>query len=134
MLRIVLGVVAGFVAGFAIVFAVESAGHMMFPPPEGVNFTDPEELAAAVSQIPFEGFVAVLTAYFLGALGGASTANLVAGRRRLAGWIVSGIILAAVVANLLTIPHPGWFAPAALAVSLLGAVLADRAFGRPRQA
>ena len=44
--------IAGVIAGIVIVFGAEAVGHMIFPPPEGVDLSDPEQLAAIMDQIP----------------------------------------------------------------------------------
>ena len=85
MLRLILGVLAGVVVGVVVIGVVEGVGHMLFPPPPGLDLTDPLQLHTAMSKVPVQAKVWVLLAWFLGALAGASTANLIAGRRRWAG-------------------------------------------------
>jgi len=132
MLRLILGVILGIIVGVVVIGAVEGVGHTIFPPPPGVNLTDPAQLATVMSKIPFQAKIAVLLAWFLGALFGASSGNLIAGRRAWAGRIVALVILALSIFNMTTIPQPAWFAVSAVVAILLGAVLADRAFGKPR--
>lgn len=132
MLRMILGVALGLVVGVVVVAVVEGVGHTIFPPPAGVDLTDPAALKTVMSQVPLEAKVAVLLAWFLGALAGASTANLVAGRRALAGRITAAIIFAFAAWTMATIAHPAWFMVSAVVAVLLAALAADRAFGRPR--
>jgi len=132
MLRLILGVVVGAIIGMVVIFAVEGVGHTIFPPPPGVNLTDPAQLSTVMSRIPFQAKVAVLLAWFLGALAGASAANLAAGRRAWAGRIVVLLILAMSVFNMTTIVHPLWMMIVAVLGILAGGVLAERAFGRRR--
>lgn len=132
MLRLILGVVVGLIAGMLVILAVEGVGHTIFPPPQGVNLTDPAQLATVMSKIPLQAKIAVLLAWFLGALAGASAANLIAGRRAWAGRVVALLILAASAYNMSSIVHPLWMAVSAILAILLGAFLADRAFGRAR--
>lgn len=132
MLRLILGIVAGLLVGLVVTATVEGVGHALFPPPPGVNLTDPSSLKTVMAQIPAEAKVTVLLAWFLGILAGASTANLVAGRRALAGRLVAAIVFAFAVWTMIAIPHPVWFVISAVIAALLAALAADRAFGRPR--
>ncbi|WP_312165033.1 hypothetical protein [Phenylobacterium sp.] len=134
ILGVALGVVIGVIASMLIILGVEGVGHTIFPPPPGVNLTDPAQLATAMGKIPVQAKIAVLLAWFLGTLGGASAANLVAGRRAWAGRIVALIVLALAIFNMTTIRHPAWMAVSAVLAILLGGFLADRAFGRRRVA
>ena len=132
MLRLILGVVLGIIVAFLVILAVEGVGHTIFPPPPGVNLTDPAQVATAMSKIPVQAKIGVLLAWFLGTLSGATTANLVAGRRAWSGRIVSLLILALSIFNMTTIQHPAWMAATAVAAILFGGFVADRAFGKPR--
>ena len=132
MLRTILGVVLGAIVGVIVIGVSDGAGHTLFPPPPGVNLTDPAQLSTVMSKIPFPAKIAVLLAWIFGTLAGASTADIVAGRRAWAGRIVTLVILALAVFNMTTIPHPAWFMVAAVIGVLAAGALADRAFGRPR--
>lgn len=132
ILRTALGVVLGLIVGLLIILAVEGVGHTIFPPPPGVNLTDPAQLSTAMAKIPTPAKLAVLLAWFLGTLGGASAANLIAGRRPWAGRIVALIVLALSIFNMTSIHHPLWMAVGALAAILFAGFVADRAFGQPR--
>ena len=132
MLRLILGVVLGIVVGAIVTGVVEGMGHTIFPPPPGVDLTDPAQLQTVMSRVPMEAKIAVLLAWFLGVLAGASSANLIAGRRALAGRITSLLIFCFAAWTMTSIPHPAWFVAAACGAILLAAFLADRAFGRVR--
>lgn len=133
MLRLILGVVLGVVVGAIVTGVVEGMGHTIFPPPPGVDLTDPAQLQTVMSRLPMEAKFAVLLAWFLGVLAGSSSANLIAGRRALAGRITSLLIFCFAAWTMTSIPHPAWFVAAACAAILLAAFLADRAFGRVRR-
>ena len=85
MLRTILGVVLGAIVGVIVIGVIEGAGHTIFPPPPGVNLTDPAQLSTVMSKITFPAKIAVLLAWIFGTLAGASTADIVAGRRAWAG-------------------------------------------------
>ena len=73
-----------------------------------------------------------IPAWFLGVLAGASSANLIAGRRALAGRITSLLIFCFAAWTMTSIPHPAWFVASACGAILFAAFVADRAFGRVR--
>ena len=54
MLRLILGVVLGIVVGAIVTGVVEGMGHTIFPPPPGVNLTDPAQLQTVMSHVPME--------------------------------------------------------------------------------
>lgn len=130
MWRTALGVVVGVLAGAVLTGVFESMGHAAFPPPEGVNLTDPAQLTTAMVRIPLGAKLSVLAAWFLGVLIGASVAILAAGRRRAAGWITATILFAFAAWTVVTIPHPPWMAASFIVAELVAAALADRAFSR----
>lgn len=132
MLRLILGILAGAVVGVVVIGLVEGVGHMIFPPPRGVDLTDPAQLKSVMSQVPVQAKIAVLIAWLLGILAGASTANLVAGRRRWAGRAVALLLFAFAAWTMVSIPHPAWFMAGAVVAALVAATLAEMAFGRPR--
>jgi hypothetical protein len=132
MLRITLGVMAGLIVGMLVTGVVESVGHAVFPPPPGVNLTDPAAMATVMSRIPLGAKVGVLIGWFLGVLAGASTALLIAGRRQPGGWIVGAALFSFAAWTMATIPHPPWMIAGAVVADLAALFLADRAFGRPR--
>jgi hypothetical protein len=132
MLRTILGVVLGLVVGLLVIFTVEGVGHTLFPPDAEVNLTDPNEMAQVMSHVSREAKVMILLAWTLGLLFAAGAANLIAGRRAPAGRITALVLLAFGVWTMVVTSYPLWLTAGSLAGGLLGAFLADRAFGKPR--
>jgi len=132
MLRITLGVVLGVAVGMIVAATTEALGHAIFPPPPGVNLTDPAALATVMFKIPLGAKVGVLAGWFLGVLAGASAANLAAERRPIAGRIVAGLLAAFTAWTLATIPHPAWMMAGAVVALVAGWAAAEYAFGRTR--
>lgn len=128
MLRLVLGIVAGVVAGFVTVFVAETVGHRIYPPPPGSDASSMEGVKALIEVMPVGALVAVLVAWGLGTWVAAAVALLVARRRRIAGWIAAGVVIAASAATLVMIPHPLWFMLAAAVSAALAVWLADRLY------
>jgi hypothetical protein len=128
-MRMAVGIIAGIVVAFLCVFAVEMAGHGLYPPPAGLDMNNPADQARLMEAMPAAAKALVLAAWFVGALAGAWTANRIAGRS-LAGWIVALLVIAAGIATMVMIPHPGWMWAGAILLPLLAGWLADRLGGR----
>jgi hypothetical protein len=128
-MRIALGVVAGIVVAFLCVFAVEFVGHGLYPPPAGLDATNPADQARLMEAMPAAAKALVLLGWFLGALAGAWVANRIAGRS-LAGWIVALLVIAAGVATMVMIPHPIWMWAGGILLPLAAAWIAERVGAR----
>jgi hypothetical protein len=129
--RNVLAVVASLVAGVCVIMLVESVKLMLYPPPPGIDFDDPEQLAEMMRNMPIGALLMVELAYALGSL----TAGLVVGKVGATRQIelalgVGGLLTLAGVATLVMAPHPIWFAIVStltyVPLAWLGAKLAIR--------
>lgn len=134
MLRRILGVVFGLIVGLLVVFTLEGVGHTIFPPDAPVNLTDPRAVALVMSHVSHEAKVMILLGWTLGLMFGVGTADLIAGRRPLAGRITGALLLALAAWTASTTHYPTWLFAGSLIGGLAGAALAERAFGRPRRA
>ena len=123
--RTALGSLAGIVVALLCIFAIERLGHILYPPPDGIDFSNPEDVERMMATLPAMAFVFVLAGWFIGSLFGAWTANAIA-RRPLAGWIVTAVIVAGGVATMAMIPHPVWMWVAGIALPLAAGWLAQR--------
>jgi hypothetical protein len=129
IMRMALAVVAGIVVAFLCVFAVEMLGHALYPPPAGLDLNDSSDQARLMDAMPTAARAFVLLGWFAGALAGAWSANRIAGRS-IAGWAVALLVIAAGVATMLMIPHPGWMWGGGILLPLLGAWIASRMAAR----
>jgi len=106
-----LAIVAGLLAGVITVGAVETAGHAIFPPPAGLDVTDPKALASMMDQLSLGAKLAVIVAWALGSLVAGLVAGKVAGAEAMVPALIAGtFLLAAGIYSLVTIPHPVWMA------------------------
>ena len=127
MMKNIAGAVAGVITAFITVMLVDKIGHMIYPPPEGLDFTDPEAIGPYMATLPIGAYLFILassvTAAFIGTMVGCyiGTAS-----PNLFGAIVGGIVLAATIANFIFIPHPLWLAIATLLGIVLSTLLAIR--------
>lgn len=107
--RSVLAVFVGIVVAVLAVFIVESVGHVVFPPPPGVDVSDPEALRELMERIPAGALAFVLLAWVLGSFLGGFTAAKIAVQHRLACALIVGVVmLGAGGMTMMMIPHPLW--------------------------
>ena len=126
MVRNILGIIAGVIVGGIVIGIVEMAGHMIFPPPEGVDLKNPGELQNIMSEIPLGAKIAVLVAWFIGITAGGVVARIITHKAGFASWIVAALLFGAAAYTMTKIPHPSWMIVGAVAVTLLGAFLANK--------
>ena len=124
-MRLVLGVIAGFVVAILCVLAIEALGHSLYPPPAGIDATDPADQKRLMAVMPDAAKAFVIAGWFLGALLGGLVANKVA-RRALAGWIVAALIVAGGAYSMVAFPHPMWMIVGGVLLPLVAAWLAQR--------
>ncbi|MGE0046482.1 MAG: hypothetical protein AB7J28_02460 [Hyphomonadaceae bacterium] len=130
MVRLILALVAGVLAGGVTVGVVETIGHMIFPPPPGLNAADPESIRSVMDQISLEAKVAVVVAWGLGVFVGGLVAALIARRGPYPAWWIGAILFGMAAWTMIMIPHPIWMWAAAIAVTLIASYLAGRIGGR----
>lgn len=124
MLRNILSVLSGVLFGAFLVFVIELAGHAAFPPPTGVNLKDPQQLRAALAQIPIGAKLFVVGGWFAGAFAGCLLTGLLSRRWAPAIWIVAATMLFFTASTLVALPHPAWMMLAGFASAPLAGFLA----------
>jgi membrane protease YdiL (CAAX protease family) len=121
MIRSIGAVLAGVATAFVLILAVEKLGHLIYPPPAGLDFSDPEAIRPYMATLPFLALLFPMIAWVVGTFAGTLTACKIGTANPLAfAAIVGGLVLAGTIANLIVIPHPVWFS----AVSLVAIVAA----------
>lgn len=124
MLRNIGGIVAGIAVGIVVIGLIESLGHMIFPPPDGVDLKNPEALKSIMGEIPLGAKIAVLVAWGLGVFAGGAVARLIA-RAKYAALYVGLFLLAGAAYTMTQIPHPLWMAIGAFVVTAAGVFAAN---------
>lgn len=120
VLRLLFGSLAGILVAMLVIAGIQAVGHQWVPPPAGLAEASADRQAALLAALPLEAWLPVLLSYFLGAEVGATLAGVVSRRPILGASIVGAVLLGATAANLMLLPHPGWFAIAAVVVVLAG--------------
>jgi hypothetical protein len=105
----VLAIFLGMVAAFLVVLIGEMIGFAIYPPPPGLNPSDPEALAAAMKTMPIGALVVVVVAWLLAAFAGGWVATRLASKGKLiCGMTFGALFLLVTFVNLRTFPHPVW--------------------------
>ena len=124
-IRAGLGALLGVVVAVFVVALVEIAGHAMFPPPPGIDPTNPADLERLWEQVHPAAKAMVVLAWFLGSLTGSCAAILVS-RRVVSAWVVGAIIAAFSLYASQMFPHPAWMVIAAIVLPLVAVLVAKR--------
>ncbi len=120
LLRNLLALVIALVAGAVVNLSLVALGPSVFPPPAGVDVTDPAKLADSVHLFQPRHFVFPWLAHAAGSLVGAFLVHLLAASRRWPlAWGVGGFGFAGGLMAASMIPAPAWF----IALDLLGAYM-----------
>jgi len=127
VVRTVVAVVVGTVVAFVLVGVIEAIGEVVYPPPAGVDFGRPDQLASYMQRLPGGALAFVLAAWIVGTFfGGLVAAWIARSRTALAAAIVGALVLAATIANFVLIPHPAWMVAAGVVGIAIAAYLAGR--------
>lgn len=133
MARTILGVVAGMLVCVAVIMGIEALGHLAWPPPPGLDPSEPADIAALMATAPPGAMALVVVAWIVSSFaGGFVAARIARGRPRLAAVLVSALVVAGVVAMIVAIPrHPYWMSALGLLLPVPAALL-GAALARPR--
>lgn len=117
MLFDILGAGIGVITAGLVVAIVEALGHKIFPPPEGMNLKDPEQLKTIMHTIPIGAKISVLIAWGVGVLTGGCLAIYIAGGTLWPAYVVAAFMLAGGLMTMIKIPHPPWMIVGAFVVT-----------------
>ena len=128
MLRNLFAVVSGLFAMMIVVTFMQLANAKFFyPPPPGLDLTDPDAIAAYAPTMPWPALAIVLFSWLLAAFIGGAVAARVAGSYRTACALTIGAVDVTLIAmNAVSIPHPIWVIAAGLLLPIPLAWLAAR--------
>ena len=136
----VAGVIVGMIFGMILMTVLHMGSTLVYPVPEGIDMWSQEpEMRAKVAEwigtLPAGAVLLALAAHGLGCMGGAAVAMLISGRRSLVPPLVVGALFTlGGILNLMSIPHPLWFAIVDVPLYLVLAWLAGRLLRRKEAA
>lgn len=127
--RTILGMLVGVVVAVLAIVAMEMLGHSFYPPPAGLDPTDPANEAAFaqfVATMPFGGKVMVLLAWLVGTFAGALAGAKIARHQTAAALLVALVVMSGVIGMIMKVPHSTWLNILGLLLPIPVALLAAR--------
>lgn len=116
ILAVLLGVILGGVVNMALIVS----GPMIIPPPDGVDVTSVESIAASIHLFEPRHFLFPFLAHALGTLAGAVITLLLSKtHRHTLAYGVGALFLLGGITNAASIPAPTWFIALDLIVAYL---------------
>ena len=127
MAKNVAAAIAGIVTAFVMIILIEKLGHVIYPPPLDLDFSDPEAMHPYIATLPFLALLFPMIAWVVATFAGTVLACKIGTANPLAfAAVVGGLVLAATIANLIMIPHPVWFSAVSLVAIAASAWIAVR--------
>ncbi len=129
--RSVIAVAAGLFVGGIATFGVEALGHILVPPPPGLDVTNADAVKAAMPTLPAAHFLPLFVAYLVGpTLGAALAARMAPSRALVHAGVVGAFFLVGALMNFRAIPHPTWFVVLASLAFIAAPLLGTRLVGK----
>jgi len=127
MVRNVAAAITGIVTAFVLIMLIEKLGHIIYPPPPDIDFSDPDAMRPYIATLPFLALLFPMIAWVVATFAGTVLACKIGTANPLAfAAVVGGLVLAGTIANLIVIPHPVWFSAVSLAAIAASAWIAVR--------
>lgn len=109
MARNILAVVVGWIAGMAFNMAIVMINIVLYPMPEGVDFSDTPGMVAFLKTLPILGWLVVLVAHVGQAFFGGLVASRISRTSPMTVSIIVGVItMVGGILNALTLEIPAW--------------------------
>jgi len=125
VIRNAAAIIGGIVIAFLTVMLVDMLNHTIYPPPPGLDFSDPDAIRPYLDTLPIGAFLLIMASSVVAACVGTLVASYAGTiRPRNCAIIVGGMVFAATVANFILIQHPTWLAIATLLGVVVSAWLA----------
>ena len=125
MAKNVAAAIAGIITAFVMIMLIEKLGHIIYPPPPDLDFSDPEVMRPYIATLPFLALLFPMIAWVVGTFAGTVLACKIGTANPLAfAAVVGGLVLAGTIANLIVIKHPLWFSLLSLIAIIASAWIA----------
>ena len=111
MLRTLLAIVLGVIAMMITVHGIETIGHMLYPPPPGLDPDDLDQLDSIIASAPAGAMAVLVLGWCVGTIVGGGLAARIARHPRVAACFVALVVITGVVGMAVLLPsHPIWVA------------------------
>ena len=129
--RTILGMLLGVVTMMFTIYAIESIGHLLYPPPAGLDPRNPYHLQMIVAFAPAGAMTMLVVGWISGAFVGGWVGARIARHARAAAIFVALVVMAGVAGMIVMVPdHPKWVAVLGLALPIPVALIAAKLAGR----
>lgn len=123
----ILVIVASVLAASLVIGLVQQLNYLLYPPPEGIDWTSPEEVKRYIEALPVGAYAVVELSYVLGSIIGGIILGRYGGPTAGQSALFLGLILTGFnVINIVSIPTPTWFAMVTTMTFLPGVILGTR--------
>lgn len=127
MWRTVLGILLGIVTTMLVISLVETLGHAIYPPPDGLDPGNPEHVGHIIALAPTGALAMVVLAWCVGTFIGAWVGARIARHPRVAALASAFVVMFGVIAMIKLVPdHPTWMAVLGLLLPLPLALIAAK--------
>jgi len=109
IVRAILSVLCAVITNVLLVSLCEKGLTTVFPPPPGLNLSDPAQLKVFAESMPIAALTMLLAGWAAGAFGSAVVGYLI-GRKTWTAWVGPMFNLLGVGMSVAMIPHPLWVA------------------------
>jgi len=123
-LKQIFGVFTALATAGLIVLMAQMIREGIFPPPPGLNFSDPKAVAAWMVELPASAFVIIAISHAIAAFSAGLISSLVSTKRRiLTGFIAVLLLFGIVIFYLFNHQFPAWFVITdTIVTAVLGAI------------
>ena len=129
--RTILGMLVGLVVMWLTVTALEFLGHAVFPPPPGLDPTNPEHLQQIIAAASVGSLAMLVLGWVAGTFVGGWVAARIARHKRAAAIAVALFVMAGVAGMIVIVPdHPRWVSALGLLLPIPLALMAATLAGR----
>lgn len=131
MLRTLLAIVVGVIAMMITVHGIETIGHMLYPPPPGLDPNDLDQLDSIIASAPTGAMAMLVVGWCVGTIVGGGLAARIARHPRVAACFVALVVITGVVGMAVLLPsHPTWVAALGLLLPIPLALGMAKVVGR----
>lgn len=129
--RTILGMLLGVVTMMFTIYAIESIGHLLYPPPAGLDPRNPEHVQMIIAVAPVGAMVMLVLGWTAGAFVGGWVGARIARHARAAAIAVALFVMAGVAGMIVIVPdHPKWVAILGLVLPIPVALIAAKLAGK----
>jgi MFS family permease len=127
MWRTVLGILLGIVTTMIVISLVEALGHAIYPPPDGLDPSNPEHVGRIIAIAPTAALAMVVLAWCVGTFVGGWLGARIARHPRIAALASAFVVMFGVIAMIKLVPeHPTWMAVLGLLLPVPLALIAAK--------